>query len=133
MRRTLAVAGVVLAVALAACSVLLPSPQVGRWELVSAGGASPAMPASMDLTATTMTIDTGCNAGTGSYRLDGSTLTFVDVLIAQVPCSSDPLAAQDDAFRGLLPAATLSISGDQLTLDSGRGTPVLVFRRGSGS
>jgi heat shock protein HslJ len=120
------------ALGLAGCA-LLPSPWVGRWELVSVDGNPRAAPASIVLTDTAIEIETGCNTGAGTYHLDGERLTLTDVAFTAVGCS-DALGRQDAAFLALASGSpTLRIADDRMTLDAGSGIPVLVFSRTSGA
>lgn len=120
------------ALALAGCA-LVPSSWVGRWELAAIGGNPPAAAGSIVFTNTDVVIETGCNEGAGRYHLDGSHLTIADVAFTAVLCSG-PVGAQDAAFLALGSGdATMSVSGDRLTIDPGGGRPVLELRRTSGA
>jgi heat shock protein HslJ len=115
------------------CSALVPSPQIGRWELQTVGGVKAVFPARLIFTTSDITIDTGCNTGAAQYRLDGGKLTLEGGAFTLVGCGDGALAIQDGAFRAMAKGATASFSDGVLTLDVGTGQPVLVFRRGAGS
>lgn len=123
---------VVLAL-VAGCSALVPSPQIGRWELQTVGGVKAVFPATLVFTTTDLSIDTGCNKGAGTYKLDGSKLTLDGVAFTLVACGAGALSAQDDAFRAMAQGAKAEFNGETLTLDMGNGQPVLVLKRGAGS
>ena len=135
VRRTgLAVlAALLIALVVGGCSVLIPSAQIGRWQLQTVDGAKAVFPARLVFTNTDITIDTGCNTGAATYTLDGSKLTLASVAFTKVACGEGALAIQDGAFRAMERGASASFSGEVLTLDMGSGQPVLVFRRGAGS
>jgi heat shock protein HslJ len=115
------------------CSALVPSPQIGRWELQTVDAVKAVFPARLVFTTTDVSIDTGCNTGAAKYRLDGSKLTLEGGAFTMVACGEGALAIQDGAFRAMADGATATFSGEVLTLNMGNGLPVLVFRRGAGS
>jgi heat shock protein HslJ len=124
---------ILFALLVAGCSVLVPSPQIGRWELQTVDGVKAVFPARLVFTTSDVTIDTGCNTGAATYRLDGSKLTLEGAAFTKVACGEGALAIQDGAFRAMAAGATATFNGEVLTLDMGSGQPVLVFRRGAGS
>jgi heat shock protein HslJ len=128
-----ALVALLFAVVASGCSALVPSPQIGRWELQTVGGVKAVFPARLIFTTSDITIDTGCNAGAATYRLDGGKLTLEGGAFTLVGCGDGALAIQDGAFRAMAQGATASFSGEVLTLDMGSAQPVLVFRRGAGS
>jgi heat shock protein HslJ len=136
MRRrpaTLAAAlGLVLAaVALAGCA-LVPSPWIGRWNLVSVGGQPASGDASVAFTATSVVLRSGCNTGAGTYAYAGDQLTLDGVAFTLTPCPSG-LAAQDAAFRELASGtSTMKVSDPTMTIVPADGAPVLAFRRSGG-
>jgi heat shock protein HslJ len=120
------------AAALAGCA-LVPSPWVGRWELVTVGGNPPAAQGSIVFTNTDVVIETGCNEGAGRYRLDGSRLTLDGVAFTAALCTG-ALGTQDAAFLALASGSpSLGLDGDRMTIDAGGGTPVLLLARTSGA
>lgn len=134
--RRLPLVGLVLGlllVAVAGCSALVPSPQIGRWELQTVAGAKAVFPATIVFTNSDISIDTGCNKGAATYTLDGSKLTLDGAAFTLVACGGGALSAQDDAFRAMAQGASATFSGETLTLDMGNGLPILVLKRGAGS
>jgi heat shock protein HslJ len=128
-----ALAALLVSMLVGGCSALVPSPQIGRWELQTVGGVKAVFPARLIFTTSDITIDTGCNSGAATYRLDGDKLTLAGGAFTLVGCGDGALAIQDGAFRAMAQGATASFNGEELTLDMGTGQPVLVFRRGAGS
>ncbi len=117
----------------AGCSALIPSPQIGRWELQTVAGVKAVFPATLVFTSVDVSIDTGCNKGAATYKLDGSKLTLADAAFTNTACGGGALTAQDNAFRAMVKGASATISSEILTLDMGSGQPVLVLKRGGGS
>ncbi len=133
MYRPLVLALVGLLMAVAGCSALIPSPQIGRWELQTVAGVKAVFPATLVFTNLDVSIDTGCNTGAAAYTLDGSKLTLQDAAFTATDCGGGALTTQDGAFRAMTTGANASFSGEFLTLDMGNGQPVLVLKRGAGS
>ena len=127
-----ALVGLLLLV-VAGCSALIPSPQIGRWELQTVAGAKAVFPATLVFTTADLSIDSGCNTGAAKYTLDGSRLTLASAAFTANVCGGGALTAQDDAFRAMAQGANASFSGEFLTLDMGSGQPLLVLKRGAGS
>ena len=78
-----------------------------------------------------ITLDTGCNRGTGGYELGDGEITFGPIATTRAACK-DPLAAQAEqvVLATLTGTATYEIEADVLTIRSG--TNGLVLRGASG-
>jgi heat shock protein HslJ len=70
----------------------------------------------------------GCNTFSGSYALDGTSLTFADVLATAVACADEDIQTVEDAYLGLLPNVRgWLISGGALSLTDEAGATILTF------
>ena len=83
---------------------------------VPAGGRAP----SLVLEDGTVTVDTGCNRGTGSYELGDGEITFGPLATTRAACV-DPAAAETEriVLTTLTGTATYDIEADVLTLQTG--------------
>lgn len=89
------------------------------WTLTEVAGA----PAT-DLTIATLTFtdgtvggNTGCNDFTGSYQLDGSSLTIAQPMAATTrACQGSVMDQETAVFDALAATTAFSISGSELTL-----------------
>jgi heat shock protein HslJ len=70
---------------------------------------------------------TGCNIFSGSYELDGESLSFQPGPMTQKACA-EPIARQERALlTGLKQVASFSLEGDQLRLLDAEGNPLLLL------
>jgi len=60
----------------------------------------------------------GCNSMNGSYTITGDRLRMTEMAMTEMGCA-EPLMQQDQWLAGLLGDATISLTGDTLTLDDG--------------
>jgi heat shock protein HslJ len=75
----------------------------------------------------------GCNRFTGSYTLDGQSLTIKPGVASTMMACPDPQMAVEQAFLRLLPTMTTAqVSGETLQLSDASGQPILVFQQVSG-
>jgi heat shock protein HslJ len=125
--------GLVLVLVATAGCALIPSPWVGRWDLVSVGGTPASGSASVVLTASSVVLATGCNTGAGTYALAGDQLSLDGVAFTARACPG-ALAAQDAAFRELASGtSTMKVSDPTMTIVPADGAPVLTFRKAGGA
>ena len=68
----------------------------------------------------TVSVDTSCNTGTGSYTIDGETVTFGPIAMTRMACT-DPatIAIEPQVMAVLQGTATVSIERGALTLRNG--------------
>lgn len=98
-----------------------------EWTLVSIDGAAPA-----DGTEITLVLDgegvagsAGCNRYSGSYTLNGDTVTFGPFVTTRMACPQ-PIMQQESAFLTALEgAATFKIADGQLTIVSASGVTLI--------
>jgi len=102
--RWLAAMLLIVALVAAGCG---PDPEVlvaGPWKLTSIGGLPPAAEAGISFTAEgRFSIQTGCNSGGGTYRLERDTLTFTEFILTKMACEG-PIGVQEGAFLNVLQA-----------------------------
>lgn len=112
----------------------------GEWLLVSMGpaGAQEPVVAGSEVT---LSFDAagqaggsgGCNAYGGSYTVDGSSITFGEIVSTLMACADEAVNEQEGRYLAALGGATtFEVSGDRLTIayDEGQGTLTFV-REGS--
>ena len=58
----------------------------------------------------------GCNNGGGSYSVDGSTISFSDMISTDMACSEDIMNAENHIFQTLIGDVTFEIDGNRITL-----------------
>ena len=64
----------------------------------------------------TVSVDTGCNTGSGGYTVSGAELTFEPIIITLIACP-EPVGSVEQAVLGVLTGTvTYSIADDVLTL-----------------
>ena len=105
------------------------------WKLSSFGPAASPTPASTEAEAT-LTFDggnvtgaTGCNRLNGSATAAAATITFGPLATTRALCTSDALAAQEQAIlTALQGTVSYSVAGSQLTIRYGSGQ-ALVYQR----
>lgn len=116
----------VIALAVSACTAegAGASPSLtGAWKLTSYGPANAQTPAVADTEAgltfnedETVTGNSGCNGLGGTYTVEGSRVTFSEVVSTLMACD-DPRMEQEDAVQKVLTdTATFKIEGNTLTL-----------------
>lgn len=105
----------------------------GHWTLHSVDGVPPAAPGRLDFEADgTVALDTGCNAGGGTYRIDGLRLLTEELRTTLIGCQG-AVAAQEQAFLEVLagpPAFAIDTGTGRLRLTGPTGR-VLLFDRAS--
>ncbi len=81
----------------------------------------------------TVSGSSGCNRFTGSYTLDGDSLTIKPGVASTMMACPEPQMAVEQAFLALLPTmTTAAVDGETLTLSDASGQPILVFDHISG-
>lgn len=71
----------------------------------------------------------GCNTYTGSYELDGDSITFGPLASTKMACEEAKMATENAYLPALQSADAWAIDGDELVLSAG-GTEVLRFAAG---
>lgn len=110
---------VLIALMLGACGDSDPE-VVGNWQLVSGtqnGADLPldaANPLTIDFETELFSGHAGCNAFSGAYTLDGSTMDLGAIASTQMACEA--LDLENMYLAGLSEVDTASSDGDQLTL-----------------
>lgn len=68
----------------------------------------------------TVAVDTGCNTGSGSYTVEGGSVTFEPVATTRMACA-DPAGAatEQHVLAALAGTATVTVTADVLTLTNG--------------
>ncbi|HEY7600234.1 MAG TPA: META domain-containing protein [Candidatus Limnocylindrales bacterium] len=98
-----------------------------RWSLTTIieGDAAMSVPvgvqATLELTADgNFSLHAGCNQGGGRYTLDGSTITFSDLVLTRMACD-EPRAGVESAVLAVIGAGplTVTVEANSLTLDAG--------------
>ncbi len=75
-----------------------------------------------------LSANAGCNTLAGGYTVDGGTLTAGPLAMTEMACEPD-LMAQDEWLAELLGSGpTLTLDGDELTVDGGNGSLTLLDR-----
>jgi heat shock protein HslJ len=131
---------------LAACSTTAGGSPSGTGESASAPSASGSaaldghtfvatsvkghdLPQAVTITLTfkdgTVSVHAGCNTMNGSYSVENGTLTVGTMASTQMACP-EPLMALDTWLTTFLPGASISVSGDTLTLAKAGVTMTLV-------
>jgi len=104
------------------------------WQLTGITGSDGSMSEPVAAAAPTLAFDDGnavgdasCNQYTGSYELDGSSLTFGPFISTQMACGDEGVMDQETAYLTALQSVNgWSIDGDTLTLTSD-GAAVLTY------
>ena len=90
---------------------------------IAAGGRVPAV----RLEGGTVTVDTGCNTGTGTYEISGTAVTFGPIATTRMACTDPAASATETSVLAVLSGtATSEIAADVLRLTNG--TDGLVLR-----
>jgi len=58
----------------------------------------------------------GCNNGGGSYSVDGSTISFSDMVSTEMACEEDIMSAENHIFQTLLGEVSFGIDENRLTI-----------------
>jgi len=58
----------------------------------------------------------GCNGGSGSYSVDGSTITFSDMMSTDMACEGDIMSVENHIFQTLYGEVDFSIDENRLTI-----------------
>ncbi|MET0457646.1 MAG: META domain-containing protein, partial [Ilumatobacteraceae bacterium] len=83
---------------------------------IPAGGRAP----SLRLDGGTITVDTGCNTGSGTYTLDGTDITFGPIATTRMACADPAGSATETAVLTVLSGtATYEVEADVLRLTNG--------------
>jgi heat shock protein HslJ len=69
----------------------------------------------------------GCNTFSGSYQLDGASLTFGPLATTQMACADDVMKQETAILQALGSVASWSIEGDHLTLMDAGGSLLLGY------
>jgi heat shock protein HslJ len=75
--------------------------------------------ASLAFDAGTVTVETGCNGGSGSYTLGEGTVSFGAIGVTERACAEDVMALEAAVLQVLSGEATYAIDGGALTLMNG--------------
>ncbi len=114
----------IISLAISACTARQsPASLTGSWKLTSYGPANAPTPAVAGTEAGltfkddgTLTGNSGCNGFGGSYTVDGSQVTFKDIISTLMACD-DPRMAQEKVVHTVLAeTATFKIEGNTLTI-----------------
>ncbi|WP_141508981.1 META domain-containing protein [Candidatus Chloroploca asiatica] len=108
--------------------------EAGAWQLVAFGDTNAPRPAAEE--PATIMFDgmrvmgrTGCNNFNGGYSLDGTTVTFQPLATTLALCTSDTLAAQEQAVLAALQGARpFTIVNNELRIAYDQGRQTLVYR-----
>ena len=76
-------------------------------------------PATLTFDGTTVSVDTGCNTGSGGYQMSGSEITFDPIAITLIACTDPAESVEQSVLALLTGAVTFSIADDVLTLTKG--------------
>jgi heat shock protein HslJ len=78
--------------------------------------------ATLEFSADTVLVDTGCNSGSAGYRVTGGTIVFDQPVLTRMACAPE-VAAQEETIVALLDGrAELAVDGAAITLtEAGRG------------
>ena len=93
-----------------------------RWVVtdVQAGSTVSTVPAGATAALTfdggTVAVEAGCNSGSGSYTVDGDTITFGPIATTMMLCPDDVMALETAVLAVLQGDATYAIDGDSLRL-----------------
>lgn len=108
------------------------SPEGVAWTLTATGeNPVPAdVEANLFMEAGEANGSTGCNSYSGTYQIDGASLSFdEDVAVTQAFCEGAP-GEVEQAYLAALPTVTSwSIEGSELTLANGEGAAALTFEQ----
>jgi len=112
------------------------TPEATQWHLTSyaADGETVAVPWSVDAT---LELESGvasgfggCNRFSGSYALDGASLTFDDAISMTLAACTGEQTVEDAYLANLPLTATWAMDGDTLSLADSAGDVVLTFEQG---
>jgi heat shock protein HslJ len=93
-----------------------------RWVVtdVQTGSTVSSVPAGVTASLTfdggTVAVESGCNTGSGSYTVDGNTITFGEIASTMMLCGDDAMALETAVLAVLQGDATHAIDGDTLRL-----------------
>lgn len=96
-----------------------------RWVVtgIQSGDAVSSVPggvtASLVFDGGTVTVESGCNGGSGSYAVTGGRITFGVIATTLILCSDDIMALETAVRSTLQGTATYAIDADTLTLTNG--------------
>jgi len=110
------------------------SPTDSAWKLTGIAGSDGTLVAPVDIAAPTLSLSDGtaagnasCNEYSGSYEIDGSTITFGPMISTQMFCDGQELMDQEMAYLAALGTVDgWEVEDDVLSLKSGDAT-VLTF------
>jgi len=106
-----------------------------RWVLdgIVSGDAVSSVPigatASLTFKSGSVTVEAGCNSGSGSYTLGEGTITFGPLVMTRRPCEAGVMGLETAMTQVLTGEATYAIDGGALTLMNGANG--LVFKAAS--
>lgn len=102
----------------------------GTWKLTSLVQADAVssvpggVPATLQFQDGKLTAFTGCNNASGSYEVDGQTITFASVSVTYKACGPDEMAAEKAVLGVLSGQVTYKIDRGSLTLTNAKGEGV---------
>lgn len=106
----------------------------GNWQLTSGTSGdqsiplSEANPITIEFSGDQVSGSGGCNQYSGTFEVDGSSISFGAIAITERACLEDDVMQAESLYgRTLTHATTYTINGDQLTLTGPAG--VLTFDR----
>ena len=129
------IVGLLIVVALSACSGGASASIQGQWKLISHGTPSEQIPAAPDVETSIefkdgqMNGNVGCNGFGGEYTVKGDALELGAVMSTMMFCEG-PVGEQELATLAVLKeSATFVLDGNMLTITSADGASVIVLER----
>lgn len=133
MRRISALA-LVAAWMLAACGTTADLlSQETTWSARSIDGTDPAAPASLALRRAQLQLETGCNAGATTWRLEGDVLRIDGLGLTEKACDAAVMAQERVVAATVADGARFVVDGDTLTITSPDGAHTIVLVRARGA
>jgi len=118
----------------------LPGTETGlentQWNLISLGSPGAEQPLIEGSAITLMLAggqaggSGGCNSYGGTYRVDGNTITFDELIRTERACLEEGVTEQEQRyFQALETASEFQVEGDQLQITYDAGNGLLIFER----
>lgn len=102
----------------------------GKWTVASlvtgeaASSVPGGVPASLTFAGGKVEIETGCNTGTASYKVDGQTITFDSLVHTDKACGQDETLVEKSVLAALSGKVTYKIDRNTLSLTNANGDGV---------
>lgn len=112
--------------------ILPPETLAGStWRFVSVGGAkvSADQPTSLQFDGARLSGSVGCNRFSGSYKVDGTTLTAGPVMRTEMACPEPAMSHEDAVFKLLAAPVALTFADDGTLILTGAGGRTAVLKR----